>query len=570
MSRCEKKADALAAADKAKNWTIWQEVDATSKDDRRYGVGHHAQYEWAVQRKSFIQNHSNDNTSAWSKEATAYLKLKAMVMKDANPGELEKIKAQLFGWDQVWTQRFFDQVDIVFVTNNSTAYPVLGLHYAPTVMVADEVAQAAIMDQATPAAAFKTSLKQVYFTGDHKQQILHMLVQSANENHPDISKSAFEMLTNNKSLREKIQLDEQYRMAPWHSKMVSKLWYEGTLVDAPHVLSAHPLDSILLQALEGLKPIWNRKLRLMVDVGGERVQSEVDPDTKITRNVYEAELILDHIEHLLSINQPPAEDGEPLPRKIQKSDILVISPYKGQVKYIKVGLVRRGINSAESNVEGVPVRSYTSAAVQGHQAPIVLFSMVRNTPGKPTDMDFVRRSQQLCVNMSRVQVYQATFGNVRASYRPRPMATKASTRVDSCTNSVKSFKTSMTRGISCPPGTLTCCTRPNRSRFVARVAKGERGKGQPRRCLTRHLDGAHVNRAGGTKALSKRGIRGWEVGFTSNVRPQPWFRTFSWLAKLAAKGHCVATSVGLGGSALPRHPTAQCSKGIVSSLAKPV
>lgn len=56
-----------------------------------------------------------------------------------------------------------------------------------------------------------------------------------------------------------------------------------------------------------------------------------------------------------------------------------------------------------------------------------------------------------------------------------------------------------------------------------------------------------------------------------NVRPSSMVQeSYSLLAKPAAKGHCVTTSVGLGESALPQHLTAWCSKGIFSSLAKPV
>jgi hypothetical protein len=405
--------DDTAAEFDADAHAIWESIDASTKSNKRLGAGVIPEYEFPVQRKAFITRLAKDKTSPFHQDARDYLVLKKEIIK-ATGEEKKKLRENLDLWDQTFNQRYFDQVDIVFVTNNGSAHPLLTLHYKPRILSSDEVGQASLVDQATPIAAFIDYLELFWATGDHQQQGPMPLAKGSNETIGDVSKSPFEMLFNNRSIQERIMLLEQRRMRPVISGMVSRLWYKGLLRDSQSVLSATPLEQTILQAYEKLKPHWNGTTRMMVDVGGPNVLSEKYGDRSSLYNKAEADLILNHIEYLLDFVPSPVEGEEPLPR-VQQDDIMIITGYSGQTMYIIQELWRRRINiPGEGEVRVKEVRTMTSGSVQGGEAPIILHSMVRNTPGKALAMGFTRKTNQLCVNFSRAQIHHVTFGNVKA------------------------------------------------------------------------------------------------------------------------------------------------------------
>jgi superfamily I DNA and/or RNA helicase len=194
--------------------------------------------------------------------------------RHATGDEKKKLREQINHMDKIWNQRYFDQVDIVFTSNSMSAHALLALHFKPRILASDEVSQAALADQAIPAAAFIESLELVWATGDPKQQGPLPLVEGSNETIGDLSKSPFDVLFGNKSIAERIILLEQNRMRPAISGMVSRLWYDGKLRDGDPVLSVSPLETTILEAYETLKPHWNGSTRMMVDVSGLEVFSE--------------------------------------------------------------------------------------------------------------------------------------------------------------------------------------------------------------------------------------------------------------------------------------------------------
>ena len=394
-------------------YSVWESIDATSKSNTRIGAGLIPEYEFNAQRKAFVMKIGRDKTSPDMQDARHYLYLRRD-WRHATGNEKKELREQVDKLDKVWNQRYFDQVDIVFVTNSTAAHPLLALHFKPRILASDEVGQAALADQAIPAAAFIDSLELFWATGDPKQQGPHPLVEGSNEAIGDLSKSPFDILFGNKSIAERIMLLEQNRMRPVISGMVSRLWYDGKLKDGESVLSVSPLELTILDAYEKLKPHWNGSTRMMVDVSGPNVLSECYGDWTSLYNRAEADLLLDHIEFLLNF-VPPQAEGEPIRRRIAQKDILIITAYSGQTIYLIAELWRRKINNVGvGEVRVTQVRIMTSGSVQGIEAPIVLHSMVRNEPGNPFSMGFTRKTDQLCVNFSRAQIHHVTFGNVKA------------------------------------------------------------------------------------------------------------------------------------------------------------
>ena len=315
----------------------------------------------------------------------------------------------------MWNQRFWDQVDILLVTNNGSAHPLATLHFKPRILGSDEVGQASLTDQGTPIAAYIDTLEGMWATGDHQQQGPSPLAKGSNEAISDVSRSPFEMMFNNKSIAERIMLLEQHRMRPVISRMVSLLWYRGLLRDGISVLTASPLELTILEAYDKLKPHWSGTTRMMVDVSGPNVSSAKYGDRSSLYNRAEADLILDHIEYLISFVPTPATVGQTPRRRIHQEDIMIITGYSGQTMYIIAELWRRQINiPGNGEVRVKEVRTMTTGSVQGGESPIVLHSMVRNTPDQPLAMGFTRKSNQLCVNFSRAQILHISFGNIKA------------------------------------------------------------------------------------------------------------------------------------------------------------
>ena len=395
---------------------IWDAIDASTKANGWIGAGVIPEHEFSAQRKAFVMKVARNKTSPDMQDARRYLSSK-QDCRHATGDEKKKLREQIDHMDKVWNQRYFDQVDIVFTTNSMNAHPLLALHFKPRILASGEVGQAALADQAIPAAAFIESLELFWATGDPKQQGPLPLVEGSNETIGDLSKSPFDILFGNKSIAERIMLLEQNRMRPAISGMVSRLWYDSKLRDGDPVLSVSPLETTILEAYGKLRPHWNGSTRIMVDVSGPNVSSECFGDWTSLHNRAEADLLLDHIEFLLNF-VPQQAEGEPIRRRIVQEDILIITAYSGQTMYLILELWKRKIiNVRVSEVRATQVCTMTSGSVQGIEAPIVLHSMVRNEPGNPFSMGFTRKTNQLCVNFSRARIHHVTFGNVKALMR---------------------------------------------------------------------------------------------------------------------------------------------------------
>lgn len=378
------------------------------------GPACNAQWEFYFhnQRMAYIRRVSKTKGHAYQPEAMYYLKTRLDMKKAADGDEKKRLKADLRENESLWDARYLqEEVDIVFCTNSAAGHETLIEHFRPSILISDEAALASLPDVATPMAAFKEHIKTVILAGDHKQQGPSAMSRGANETLKDIISSLFIELQNDPETPGKVQLEVQHRMKPAISRMVSQIWYDGTLADHWSVQQQTELDVSIAEAWAPADQRgWNYKSpRLAVDVSGSDVAEVLVPNSSSLANPAEAKAVVDYVQYLLAFTPREPKQGAPLAvygRKIVESDILIVTPYAGQVSEILLRL-------AEAQT-GVKVEVVTTAAVQGRESPIVLLSLVRNVAGKPFQTGFIKESTLLCVNFSRARNHQVTFGNFAA------------------------------------------------------------------------------------------------------------------------------------------------------------
>lgn len=387
----------------------WDMLEAFEGDN--YKDQDLVQYHFQNARGDYIREVEKNRSHAWSGNAHFYLEQKKKLKhKTTAADEKKRLRAELEPQEELWDMRFLQACDIVLCTNNTAAHPLLTSFFRPAILLSDEAPLAALPDAATPMAAHKESLLHVILTGDQMQQAPQVLSKGSSELRSDFRFSLFEQLQDDSAMGEKMMLTTQYRMKDAHSRMVSDIWYEGKLIDHPSLDKKSNLAVTIEAGLKGLGKSWNGRLRLAVDVSGPDVFESNHQNSNSLCNHAEATLVVDHVEWLLKLWAPCQTLHSKPGRNIREEDILVISPYSGQVALIRTMLAQRRINRMVHNqVRAVEVR--TSASAEGAERDIVLFSWVVNRPGKPLALGFTKDSKQMCVNFSRVKEYQVSFGN---------------------------------------------------------------------------------------------------------------------------------------------------------------
>lgn len=417
LAELKRATDHVAAGDGVPAPAVWEAIDAATRSYQMIGGGMHLEYEFNRKRKDFIESHAKNISSEYHQEAWSFIDLKTEI-KTAVGKEKTELCAELKLWEKFWNERFFDTVDVVFCTHLASGHPILSAHYSPKILMIDDYAQESLPTSAIPAAAHLDTLELFWATGDPEQQGPIHPTKGTNEAFWDITRSPFDMLFGDESVRERVQLVAQHRMRPVISSMVSRIWYNGTLEDSPAVQKESLLEKTIKQAYLPLGESWNGRTRFMVDVSGPAAESTKNNNNSLY-NRAEGDLIVNIIAYLLSFD-PKQEPGTPELPKIQHRDIMVVTSYKGQAQYIKKKLRAKKINTlGTKDVRAVEIRVLTTRSVQGGEAPIVLHSMVRNIKGHATDMGFTRQPSQLCVNFSRAQIHHITVGNVRALWQTK-------------------------------------------------------------------------------------------------------------------------------------------------------
>ena len=116
-----------------------------------------------------------------------------------------------------------------------------------------------------------------------------------------------------------------------------------------------------------------------------------------TKSIEEGLEISAHIKEILGKSWIDTDkDGQPLPpRPLTESDILVVTAYNAQVKYLKSLMNKNGWHS---------IRVGTFDKFQGQEAPIVFVSMATSTAEDlPRGIEFLLSPNRINVAVSRAQ-----------------------------------------------------------------------------------------------------------------------------------------------------------------------
>ena len=236
-------------------------------------------------------------------------------------------------------------------------------------MVIDEAGQFSLANTLAVSSAARCSL----LLGDPQQ-----LPQVSQASHPEpIEISVLTHLMGTlKTIPNELGyfLESTYRMHPAICKVVSKLQYDGKLHSAP-VCS--------LRTLDGVEP----GLRIV----------EVDHEGNTVQSTEEADRILSLIPNLLGMTWGDISDEgvTRIERQISQTDILIVTAYNRQVRFLKSLLEANDLEK---------IRVGTFDKFQGQEAPIVFVSMATSSSDDlPRGMEFLLSPNRLNVAISRAK-----------------------------------------------------------------------------------------------------------------------------------------------------------------------
>jgi uncharacterized protein len=236
-------------------------------------------------------------------------------------------------------------------------------------MVIDEAGQYSLANSLVVISAAKRAL----LLGDPQQ-----LPQVSQGNHPEpVNESALShLLGTNKTMPDHLGffLDKSFRLHPKLAAPVSRLQYEDRL---------HSDARCELRNLEGTDP----GLHIV----------EVDHIGNTVSSVEEAEELLARIPTLIGKSWTPVTSNgqSDSPRPLTEKDILVVTGYNAQVRFLKSELRRAGY-------ENIKVGTFDK--FQGQEAPVVFVSMATSSSEDlPRGIEFLLSPNRLNVAISRAQ-----------------------------------------------------------------------------------------------------------------------------------------------------------------------
>lgn len=236
-------------------------------------------------------------------------------------------------------------------------------------MVVEEAGQFALANTIAAVSAAKRAL----LLGDPQQ-----LPQVSKATHVEpVNNSALEhLLGDRKTMPDEMGyfLEKTYRLHPLLAKPVSRLQYEGRLVSD---------DRCSKRKLEGVEP----GLHIV----------RVNHFGNSMRSAEEGEEIVQQIPQLLGKSWTDTDKSgiTVQARPLQESDILVVTAYNAQVKYLKHIMQKNGWRN---------IRVGTFDKFQGQEAPVVFVSMAASDSEEvPRGMEFLLSPNRLNVAVSRAQ-----------------------------------------------------------------------------------------------------------------------------------------------------------------------
>jgi len=316
-------------------------------------------------------------TEQWVDQAQMY-QTKRKSMWKAKGSEKAALHRELHDLERIWDERYFQDCDIVFCTNELAGHEGLMEFFKPSILISDDTGLVAFGNAIVPVAAHKETLKHIILAGDHHQKIAQDLSKGVNECYEDPSTSILQQLMHLDRPGDKVVFDAQRRLGPAHFEMVKSIWYPGELSDHHAPRNKSGLEVTLEHNLGFLGRLWNKRLRLAIPISGSRVCHEMFAGSRSHINRAEAEAVVDHVGYLSKVDPPPTSRfGEPAGRHIRPEDILVITPYTAQKVLIKTLLLQRnllrwGPNSSDADAPKVEVTTTDDA--QGREGSIVISS----------------------------------------------------------------------------------------------------------------------------------------------------------------------------------------------------
>lgn len=330
----------------------------------------------------------------------------ALRSKETRGQERKKARETKLDMEEILLPLFWNFIDVAFCTLNSAAHDKIRPFFKATLIIIDESGMASVPDKLTAIVPSSKSLQHMILAGDPKQQRPTVIGRDQNEFCKLQDQSVLEQIKN-RQLQGRgldyVQLRRQYRSIPEIADMWATLSYEKDgLTNDESVLTPKPFMETFKKLFRGLgEKHYNDWACFAVAVSDPEAHSKKWNGTMSQFNEDEANLVVSTIHRL--ITEEPAES---CPR-VQLRDIMVLTPYQGQMSHIQCLVAAQGWTQDPSNC----VRVESTGKIQGESSPIVIMSLCTNKPTDPTNAKFIGDGHMLNVAISRPQSGLIIFGN---------------------------------------------------------------------------------------------------------------------------------------------------------------
>jgi hypothetical protein len=363
-----------------------------------------AAYHFDTKFKDFVKElHKSTSNNDIKNVASNWFRA-MRTLKDSNFEVRKKARASKKECENTLLPLFWDTIKIIFTTLNSAAHDTLRNCFRASLIIIDEAGMAQIPDMMTAIAPNMLTVQHMILAGDPDQQRPMRLAKNRNEFGKLQEISLLEQITSGRLKDDGLthtMLRTQYRTIPEIADMFSNLTYKGQIVNAESVKTPKDLVYTARSFFRGLGDQYFDWDCFGVAVSDSHVYSEKYLSTTSQANTFEADLIVRTVQGLIA--QEPAP-GKP---KIELKDILILSPYQGQINHLKIELSKRRLMVDPNNCPMVE----SVGTVQGSEANIVLVSLCVNRPETQTKCKFISDHRLLNVAISRAKCMMVMFGN---------------------------------------------------------------------------------------------------------------------------------------------------------------
>lgn len=246
--------------------------------------------------------------------------------------------------DRALVSYIIKNVKVVFVTCSLSSHDVLADRFQPNVLFVDEAGQATEPDMVIPMFSFHKSLQAVFLSGDVKQLRPVVLNKGSNEYRSQLILSPFARLLQ-RGYHESTLLRYTYRSRPVHVDWLSRTFCDGQLESRSRVWLQEDLVKTWFANHFGQQAPFST--RLAFDIS-RYASNELYRESTSQYNPVEAEMIR---QTCFSLKRAGLFDN----------DLLVLSPYLGQVHHLKM------LFSEFEILSKIRIKNFDSIKVVRHQ-----------------------------------------------------------------------------------------------------------------------------------------------------------------------------------------------------------